>query len=168
MSENWQTVAFHDLTVDQLYRALRLRAQVFVVEQECAYLDIDDLDPHSHHMMLWRDNTLCAYQRCLPPGVSYPQSSIGRIVVDPKLRGESLGKKLVQRGIDFNMTTWPDNDIVINAQAHLEAFYGTLGFAGEGDTHWEDGILHRHMRYTAADHRAKSQAETLPGRRSSS
>ena len=100
-------------------------------------------------MLYWQGETLGAYQRCLPPGVSYAETSIGRIVVDPSLRGQALGQQLVQRGIDFNLSRWPDVDILINAQAHLEAFYSRLGFVGEGDTHVEDGILHRHMRYTA-------------------
>ena len=149
MSDTWQTLEFQALSVEQLYDALRLRARIFVVEQECAYLDIDDLDQKALHMLCWRDDALVAYQRCLPPGVSFAESSIGRIVVDPALRGQALGRDLVQRGIDFNRQRWPESDIVINAQAHLEPFYTSVGFRGEGDTHWEDGILHRHMRYRA-------------------
>ena len=160
MSDTWQTLEFHALGVEQLYEVLRLRARIFVVEQECAYLDIDDLDQQAFHMLCHRGDSLVAYQRCLPPGVSFAESSIGRIVVDPALRGQAMGRDLVQRGIDFNRQRWPGSDIVINAQAHLEPFYASLGFVGEGETHWEDGILHRHMRCSASGTSPKSQAGT--------
>lgn len=150
MNSTWQTLPFHEMSADTLYTVLRLRSNIFVVEQDCAYLDMDNLDQSASHILCWRGNTLAAYQRCLPPGISYPESSIGRIVVDPAHRGSALGSELVQRGIDFNTGTWPDHDILINAQAHLQTFYNALGFIGEGDTHWEDGILHRHMRYVRA------------------
>lgn len=147
MNQGWQTLSFSELTPNTLYALLRLRSAIFVVEQECAYLDLDDLDQQSIHMLLWENDQLSAYQRCLPPGASYPESSIGRIVVNPNFRGKALGHTLVQRGIDFNLKTWPGSGIVIHAQAHLEPFYAELGFVSEGEPHLEDGILHCHMRY---------------------
>ncbi|MFK7976255.1 MAG: GNAT family N-acetyltransferase [Halioglobus sp.] len=150
MNDGWQTLRFDELAPETLYAILRLRSEIFVVEQECAYLDMDNLDQQSTHMLMWQSGKLCAYQRCLPPGASYLESSIGRIVVDPTLRGKALGYTLVQRGIDFNTTTWPESGIVIHAQAHLEKFYGRLGFVAEGEAHLEDGILHRNMRYVTA------------------
>jgi ElaA protein len=145
----WDIVDFESLSNAQLYALLRLRAQIFVVEQDCVYLDIDNLDQQAWHMLYHEGDSLRAYQRCLPPGVSYAESSLGRIVVDPSLRGRAVGKALVRRGIEFNRARWPDSDILINAQAHLQPFYSELGFVGEGDTHLEDGILHRHMRLRA-------------------
>lgn len=147
MNEHWQTVNFDELSGGALYEVLRLRSSIFVVEQECAYLDMDNLDQQALHMLYWKDQTLCAYQRCLVPGASYEGSSIGRIVVAPECRGENLGRELVQRGITFNFQRWPNHDICIHAQAYLQKFYASLGFVGEGDEHLEDGILHRHMRY---------------------
>lgn len=147
MTQGWQTLKFNELTPHTLYTLLRLRSAIFVVEQACAYLDMDDLDQQSTHMLYWEEGALCAYQRCLPPGASYPESSIGRIVVSPNYRGKTMGSALVQRGIDFNLKTWPDSEIVIHAQAHLKDFYGALGFVAEGEPHLEDGIMHCHMRY---------------------
>jgi ElaA protein len=105
---------------------------VFVVEQNCPYPDLDGLDLHGWHMRCLQGGTVLAYQRCLPPGVAYPESSLGR--------------ELVQRGIDFNRQRWPEADIYIGAQAYLLAFYSSLGFVSEGEPYLEDGILHIHMR----------------------
>lgn len=150
MPEGWQTLSFEDLTPQTLYAVLRLRSEIFVVEQACAYLDMDNLDQQAVHMLLWESGKLIAYQRCLEPGASYAESSIGRIVVDPAARGQSMGHTLVQRGIDHNFQKWPTIDIVIHAQAHLEKFYGQLGFVAEGEPHLEDGILHCDMRLATA------------------
>lgn len=128
---------------------LQLRQAVFVVEQNCPYLDMDGLDQESLHILCWQGNDLLASQRCLPPGLSYPQSSIGRIVVSPKARGLQLGRELVQRGIDYNLKTWPNKGIRIGAQAHLQHFYASLGFVRDGDEYLEDGIAHIHMNYRA-------------------
>ena len=149
MTLEWQTLAFSQLTLEWMYAALRLRQQVFVVEQDCAYMDLDNLDQHAIHMLCRGNGKLLAYQRCLAPGLSYPESSLGRIVVCPSQRGRQLGRTLVQRGIDHNLSCWPGNDICINAQAHLQDFYASLGFAAEGDEYLEDNIPHRRMRLSA-------------------
>ena len=81
MAYRWQTSTFAELNTLQLYAALRLRQEIFVVEQDCAYLDLDNLDQQAVHMFCWRDQELLAYQRCLAPGSSFPESAIGRIVV---------------------------------------------------------------------------------------
>jgi ElaA protein len=150
MTLEWQTLAFTELTGEGMYAALRLRQQVFVVEQNCAYLDLDNLDQHATHMLCMRDGELLAYQRCLAPGLSYPESSLGRIVVSPALRGKQLGRELVQRGIKYNLLHWPGSGIRINAQAHLQYFYTSLGFTAEGSEYLEDHILHRQMRYRSS------------------
>tara|TARA_R110002073_G_scaffold46581_1_gene127132 strand:- start:29 stop:493 length:465 start_codon:yes stop_codon:yes gene_type:complete len=143
----WDTLAFSELSTTWLYAVLRLRQQVFVVEQQCAYLDLDDRDQGALHMLCKRGSALLAYQRCLPPGLSYPESSLGRIVVCPDMRGQRLGEELVQRGIEHNLARWPKHDLCISAQAHLQAFYSSLGFVAEGGEYLEDNIVHRQMRY---------------------
>jgi ElaA protein len=143
----WDTRAFTELNTMWLYAVLRLRQQVFVVEQHCAYLDLDDRDQDAVHMLCTRGSELLAYQRCLPPGLSYSESSLGRIVVSPGMRGQKLGEELVRRGVDHNLTRWPEHDICISAQAHLQAFYSSQGFVAEGSEYLEDDIAHRQMRY---------------------
>ena len=147
MNRQWQTSSFAELEVDALYDLLRLRQQVFVVEQDCVYLDLDGLDSAATHMLCREEGRLLAYQRCLPPGVSYPQSSIGRIVVAPEARGLRLGRDLVQRGIEHNLSRWPGSGIRLNAQAYLRRFYTELGFVAQGDEYDEDGIPHVQMLY---------------------
>lgn len=143
----WNTLPFTALTTPWLYTVLRLRQQVFVVEQYCSYLDLDNLDQSAMHMLCREGTALLAYQRCLPPGLSYPESALGRIVVCPTKRGQQLGRELVQRGIEHNLCQWPQHDIRISAQAHLKSFYASLGFIAEGSEYLEDNILHRQMRY---------------------
>ncbi|MCB1705303.1 MAG: GNAT family N-acetyltransferase [Halioglobus sp.] len=150
MAAQWRTLAFDELGTSLLYAVLQLRQQIFVVEQDCAYLDLDGRDQGAMHMLCTRGEQLLAYQRCLPPGLNYPESSLGRVAVCPRARGQQLGRELVQRGIDHNLGRWPQQDICISAQSHLQVFYGSLGFSGEGDGYLEDNIPHRKMRYRAA------------------
>ena len=110
-------------------------------------LDLDGLDQLAMHMLCHQDEQLLAYQRCLPPGHSYPESSLGRIVVCPAARGLQLGKELVSRGISYNLQHWPKTDIRINAQAYLRGFYTDLGFETRGDVYDEGGIPHLQMLY---------------------
>lgn len=147
----WDTQPFTALTTPWLYAVLRLRQQVFVVEQCCSYLDLDNLDQAAMHMLCSKENALLAYQRCLPPGLSYPESALGRIVVCPTMRGQQLGRELVRRGIEHNLSRWPQHDICISAQAHLQSFYASLGFRAEGSEYLEDNILHRQMRYLKSE-----------------
>ena len=145
----WQTLTFDELGPHGLYSVLRLRQTVFVVEQACIYLDTDNRDQQALHMLALEDNQLLAYQRCIPPGTECSHSILGRIVVSPDTRGRQLGRELVKRGIEHNVSRWPASDIRISAQAHLQAFYGSEGFIAQGDTYLEDGIPHLEMRYPA-------------------
>ncbi|NND66407.1 MAG: GNAT family N-acetyltransferase [Halioglobus sp.] len=149
MQRSWETLPFDALGTRVLYAIMRLRQEVFVEEQNSPYLDADGADLAADHMLCREAGELVAYQRLIGPGIKYPESSMGRIVVRPALRGQGLGAELVRRGIAHNLANWPGVDICISAQAHLEKFYGTLGFTGEGEIYDEDGIPHRKMRYRA-------------------
>jgi ElaA protein len=150
---DWKIAHFDDLSTRELYAVLRLRQEIFVVEQNCVYLDADGMDQNAVHILCWQQGELMAYLRALAPGASYPQSSVGRIVVSPLARGLKLGRELVERGIAYNLDAWPESDIRIGAQAYLQAFYTGLGFVVEGDSYIEDGIEHIHMNL------ARTQAE---------
>jgi ElaA protein len=145
----WEALPFEALDVHRLYDILALRQAVFVVEQDCPYLDCDGLDAAAWHLFCRRDDTLLAYQRCLPPGAPYRESSIGRIIVPAAGRGRGLGRDLVRRGIAFNRERWPGHGIRIGAQARLTAFYESLGFTVDGAIYDEDGIDHIHMTLPA-------------------
>lgn len=147
MKLQWHILPFGDLGADRLYALLRLRQQVFVVEQDCAYLDLDDKDQQAFHILGTGPDRVLAYLRCIAPGQECPHSQLGRVVVDRGARGRNLGRELVQRGIAHNRARWPRDDIRISAQAHLQDFYASLGFTAEGDEYLEDGIPHRRMHY---------------------
>ena len=92
---NWICKAFDELTAAELYAILRLRSEVFVVEQQCVFLDMDNNDQYCHHLMCWRGDVLAGYSRIVPSGISYVESSIGRIVTSPVLRGHGIGRELI-------------------------------------------------------------------------
>lgn len=144
---SWQCAEFAELAPETLYEILRLRQQVFILEQSCLYMDLDGHDRQAYHLSAWRDGELLGYLRALPPGIDYPESSLGRIVVSPDARGLNLGRQLVERGIALNLATWPGMGICIGAQAYLEQFYVELGFETISDVYDEDGIPHIKMRY---------------------
>ncbi|GLS83453.1 GNAT family N-acetyltransferase [Paraferrimonas haliotis] len=144
----WLALSFDELSVAQLYQVMQLRSRVFVVEQDCVYNDLDGKDTQVgvvHLLGFGDDGQLHAYLRALPHGVSYPQVSIGRIVVDPSMRGLELGKNLILQGIELCQTQWPHQDIKIGAQAHLKALYGAFGFEVDSPEYLEDGIPHVDM-----------------------
>ncbi len=147
-SVQWQWSAFESLTVAALHAALRLRAAVFVVEQNCVYPDIDGLDLQSWHLLGWSDGTrgqLAAYLRVVPPGVRFAEPSIGRVVVDPRWRGRQLGRDLMGEGITHLMRQYPASPIRISAQQHLSRFYEPLGFEICSPPYREDDIPHVQM-----------------------
>ncbi len=143
---NWSYRRFHDLSVDDLYDALRLRSRVFVVEQDCVFLDADGADRDSGHL-LGRDGAgvLRAYLRVVDPGIKYAEPSIGRVVSAPESRGSGLGRLLMVEGLRHSTAAWPGRAVRIGAQARLEAFYASLGFVREGENYIEDGIPHCEM-----------------------
>jgi ElaA protein len=146
----WTDFAFNELTTDALYELLKLRVDVFVVEQACAYPELDDKDrhPQTRHLLLRDDNgALLAYSRILAPGVSYPEASIGRVVVAPGGRGKGLAHSLMSRAIALTLQHWPAAGIQIGAQQYLQTFYHQLGFVSHCEVYLEDGIPHLDMLY---------------------
>ena len=134
------------LSVCDLYDAMALRSRVFVVEQECVFLDADGADRDSHHL-LGRDEAgvLQAYLRIVDPGIKYAEPSIGRVVSAPASRGTGLGRLLMTEGLRQCGIAWPGLPIRIGAQARLQAFYAGFGFVREGEDYIEDDIPHCEM-----------------------
>jgi ElaA protein len=137
--------SFKELTLDELYQILQLRSQVFVVEQNCAFQDLDNKDQESHHLFCYVDGVLAGYTRLLPAGLSYKEISIGRVITAPAFRGIGLGKELMQKSIEACEKYFEAATIRIGAQRHLSKFYGSLGFTESGEPYDEDGILHIEM-----------------------
>ena len=139
--------SFNDLTTVELYELLQLRAEVFVVEQNCPYLDMDNKDLKAYHVLGYDNNKLVACTRLIPQGISYPEASIGRVVTHPSVRKFGYGKLLMQYSIIQIEELFHSTEIVIGAQKYLERFYSELGFVKEGESYLEDNIPHIIMRY---------------------
>ena len=140
----WQDLHHSELTVKSLYALLRLRCEVFVVEQTCPYQDIDgdDLTGENRHILGWKDNELVAYARILKSEDDFEPVVIGRVIVSNKARGEKLGYQLMEKTLDACREQWPDKALYLGAQAHLQPFYGHFGFTPVTDVYDEDGIPH--------------------------
>lgn len=137
--------SFQELSIDELYAILRLRAEVFVVEQNCPYLDLDNKDQKCHHLMVYDEGKLAAYCRLLPAGVSYEEISIGRVISAPSHRGTGVGKMAMQLGMDYCKELFGPGSIRIGAQVYAKPFYEALGFEAEGEEYLEDDIPHVEM-----------------------
>lgn len=144
----WKYQSFEELTTLQLYTILQLRIEVFSVEQNCVYQDADNKDLKSFHLSAWDNNVLVAYCRILPPGVSYKDASIGRVVAGLPYRKTGAGRELMQRAITAALQQFNCSEITISAQLYLKRFYVSLGFKPLGETYLEDGIPHIEMHYT--------------------
>lgn len=141
--------SFSELTTQELYSILELRQQVFIIEQNCPYDDLDFKDQKSHHLLWYNHDELQAYARILPPGVSFPEASIGRIVVKKTFRGGRTGKELIQKAIEFCNQLYPKTAISISAQFPLETYYAQFGFRSYSEVYDLDGIPHINMRLAA-------------------
>ncbi|MBL7913216.1 MAG: GNAT family N-acetyltransferase [Bacteroidia bacterium] len=137
---------FKELSNTQLFEIYKLRSEVFIVEQNCPYQDVDDIDQRSAHLLISEAGTLAAYARIIPPGISYKEPSIGRVVVRKQFRGRDIGKLLMKECIKYMSTAFPKWEIVISAQSYLIKFYTELGFNAEGEEYLEDNIPHTKMR----------------------
>jgi ElaA protein len=146
----WTWRRFGGLALDDLYDALALRSRVFVVEQNCPYLDADGLDRASWHLLgRGAGGVLQAYLRVVDPGIKYEEPSIGRVVSAPEARRTGAGRMLLAEGVRRCGQTWPGEAIRIGAQAYLERFYAGFGFATVGEPYDEDGIPHLQMLRSA-------------------
>lgn len=146
----WFLKKFHELSNDELYATLRLRNEVFIVEQNCPYQDLDNKDQKAWHLLGTEDQKLLAYTRLFPPGVFYTETSIGRVVTSPTARGTGLGKELMQKSIYYAENLFGKVPITIGAQLYLKKFYESLGFISFGEEYLEDGIPHIKMSRKAS------------------
>ena len=144
-SLTWCCQSFAELDTVTLYAVLHLRAEVFVIEQQCVYQDVDGKDPRAHHVSAWDGEHLVAYARVLPPGVSFDEASIGRVVTSPRYRTIGAGRELVARSLEACERVFGARPIRIGAQSHLQRFYGSFGFVPCSAEYVEDGIPHVDM-----------------------
>ncbi len=150
---NWILKPWSELTTDELYELLALRAEVFVVEQTCPFQDLDGLDRREGvwHLLGYRGDLLAAYARIMAPGIGDESgAAIGRVVTSPRARGDGLGHQLIGEAVKACETRWPAHSIWLGAQAHLQGFYGQHGFLAEGEGYLEDDIPHMGMRKSVA------------------
>ncbi|WP_129776423.1 GNAT family N-acetyltransferase [Peristeroidobacter soli] len=146
MDINWQWRRYAELSPLQIHTIFAARQAVFIVEQACAYPDIDDKDLQALHLAGWAGAQLAAYLRLLAPGVSYPdEPSLGRIITTRLARGGGVGRELVARGLEKIHELYPTLPTRIGAQAHLHKFYGSFGFVQASEPYDEDGIMHIEM-----------------------
>jgi ElaA protein len=150
MSLEFRWSRLETLTALELHALLMARESVFVVEQRCAYQEVDALDLHAWHLRVFKDGEFAASARVVDAGYKYPQPSIGRVMTLPAFRGERLGRALMQEAIRFTEQHYPHTGIQISAQAHLHGFYASLGFVTVGAAYDEDGIPHIGMLKAAA------------------
>lgn len=157
----WQFCRFENLTLEELYQLISAREEVFVVEQECAYLDCDGYDLVSWHLIGWsHDNAgkrfIATYVRIIDPACKFEEPSIGRVFTHIDVRGKGLGKELMRRALSEVKTLFAGFNVRISAQHRLEKFYSELGFHTVSNIYDEDGIPHVQMLW-----RFKNTSETL-------
>jgi ElaA protein len=146
----WRCLPFAAMSADTLYRLLRLRSEVFVVEQRCVFLDMDGLDAQCMHVLgetvdEQGEVHLLASTRLVPTGLAFAEASIGRVVTAPSARGGGIGHTLMAESVRQLIALWGEQPIRIGAQAHLEAFYNRHGFVSDNKPYIEDGIPHLEM-----------------------
>lgn len=149
-TETFHWHRFDALSNTDLYALLKLRSEVFVVEQNCVFLDLDDHDQSSEHLLMHdAAGQLIGYSRLLPPGEKYAEPSIGRVVVSPSVRSTGAGRRLMAESVCGARQRFPNQPNLIWAQHHLERFYGSFGFITISEPELEDGIPHVKMRLPA-------------------
>jgi ElaA protein len=147
-NQNFKICSFEALSPAELYAIMKARQEVFVVEQNCCYLDADGKDALGLHLFLMQEGAVIAYARLLPPSVSYTrESSIGRVLTAASHRGMGLGKILMRMAMKYCLVHWADQPIYISAQGYLENFYKNLGFVSTENRYLEDGIPHLEMHF---------------------
>ncbi len=144
---NYNIKKFSELENNELYKILELRCEVFVVEQNCAYNDVDNKDQDAYHLLLEDNKKIIAGLRILKKGVSYDQISIGRVVVSKTHRGLGIAKEMMLKAIEFIENDLNEKEIKISAQAYLIEFYKSIGFVEVSQVYLEDDIPHIDMLY---------------------
>ena len=143
METKWKS--FSALTKDELYSLLNLRQQVFVVEQDCPFIDADFKDQDCDHLLAYQNNELVGYLRVAKPGKRYEGPEIGRVLTAKKIRRQGAGKVLTKEAIEFCTSKYPNQEIGLSAQYRLTNFYESFGFASQGEVYLEDDIEHIKM-----------------------
>ena len=139
---------FDELSNRELYSILRLRSEIFVVEQNCVYQDLDNKDLNAYHLMAIENGELIGYLRILNKGVSYKEASIGRVVVKKEYRRKKLGLEIINKGIDFIINTLQEKEVRISAQVYAKNLYEKAGFVEVSEEYLEDDIPHVEMLYS--------------------
>lgn len=142
----WHTYTFEELSGTELYEIIKLRVDVFVVEQKCPYPELDNLDQRCLHLAYRENGKVLAYARLVPAGVKYDIPSIGRVIVQPDARGRGLAKLLVAKCIDVIRSEWDAQEIQLQGQVYLQNFYQSFGFEPISEIYDEDGIPHIDMK----------------------
>ena len=147
MKQLYKIKRFEELTTTELYEILRVRAEVFVVEQTCIYQDLDGKDKRSYHFFVEESGKVIDYLRILDKGVSYPEISIGRVLVTETNRRKGLARELMQKAIRYVEAELGETKIRISGQLYLQSFYESLGFQTVSEVYLEDEIPHVEMLY---------------------
>jgi ElaA protein len=147
---DWRWNKFSELDTELLYQILKLRIDVFVVEQNCPWADLDNFDQKSWHLCALDNGMIAGYARLLPPDDTRDLAMIQRVIVAPDSRGSGLGRELMLRALAKAGDMCPNNPVKISAQARLEKFYRDLGFVPISDPYDDLGIMHIDMIYSAA------------------
>lgn len=144
MNITWYHKHFKNLSTTELYQILQLRSEVFIVEQNCPFQDLDDKDIKCYHLMGFDTDSqkVMAYTRIVPAGVSYEEASIGRVVTSPLARGNGIGKQLMKNSIELLEELYGGISIKIGAQFYLKKYYESFGFQQIEEVYLEDGIEH--------------------------
>ena len=145
---HWQLISFDHLSSETLYNILALRSEVFVVEQNCVYQDVDGKDLQAYHLCCFKDKELVAYARLLPPGLFYKEASIGRVLSKTTERRTGIGRELMKLAISHTKKLFPGSQIRIGAQYYLKNFYESFDFQQVTEPYLEDGIPHIEMILT--------------------
>lgn len=141
----WHLKTFSQLTADELYKILQVRVEVFVVEQACAYRELDDHDQTAFHLFAVEGEKMAGYARILPPGSTYNELSIGRVLVRKEFRGKGLATELMNRALNFVQENIKANCVKIQAQEYLLSFYRSFGFESVSEVYLDEGIPHVDM-----------------------
>ncbi|SEF98557.1 ElaA protein [Halpernia humi] len=141
----WKIKSFSELSTEELYKILAIRQKVFVVEQECYYLDADNYDQKAVHLWAEQNGEILAYLRVFPENIKYKEASIGRVLTALSVRNKNLGKTLVSFSLQIILNQFKTKSVRISAQDYLIKFYGNFGFKDTGKKYLEDDIPHTEM-----------------------